>query len=140
MFSNDEDDENSVRENNPATGRMLWVDDLRPAPFGWEWAKTYETAVSLLGQHDYEVVSLDHDLASWHNETMNHGGEIEYERKRGSQEKTGYHVALWMVENQRYPQRVMVHTMNPVGGQNIMQLLQRYHPGGAGAVTRRSPY
>jgi len=138
---NDDAEKNSqIHENiSGAAVRYLWVDDLRLPPDGWDWAKTYSAAISLIGQHNYHTISLDHDLADFHNETMNHGGEIEYDAPRGRQEKTGYHVALWMVENQRYPLQVNVHTMNPVGGQNIMKLLQSYHPSGPGAIRRVSP-
>jgi hypothetical protein len=27
----------------------VWLDDLRPAPEGWEWARTVEEAISLSG-------------------------------------------------------------------------------------------
>lgn len=139
MFEPDNDP--PIHENNlEADRRYLWVDDLRSAPEGWDWAKNYNEAISLIDQHNYHTISLDHDLNSWHNETMNHGGEIEYDAPRGRVEKTGYHVALYLVEQSKFPQTVRVHTMNPVGGQNIMQLLQRYHPNGAGAVLRVSPY
>ncbi len=32
----------------------LWVDDLRPAPDGWTWAKSSSEAIALLeaGEHD----------------------------------------------------------------------------------------
>lgn len=140
-MSDESTDDAQIHENNlGATQRFLWVDDLRPAPEGWDWAQNYSTAIRLLEQHNYHTVSLDHDLNSWHGAAATPGGEIACDRLHGSVERTGYHVALWMVEHSIFPQTVRVHTMNPVGGQNIMQLLQRYHPNGAGAVLRVSPY
>lgn len=31
----------------------LWVDDLRPAPPGWTWAKSSAEAISLLAAGEY---------------------------------------------------------------------------------------
>lgn len=47
----------------------LWLDDVRPAPEGWEWAKDAETAVAKLmiaveREEPIESVSLDHDLGA----------------------------------------------------------------------------
>jgi hypothetical protein len=139
----DETDENSqIHENNLEGPLGLWVDDLRPKPESgrWHWAKNYNDAIVFLESYTYDVVSLDHDLNDFHMQSMNDGGEIDYDLPRGRQEKTGYHVALWMVEQNVFPPTVRVHTMNPVGGQNICQLLRRYHPGGAGCVLRVAPF
>lgn len=125
-----EENSSQIRENiSGAAEKNLWVDDLRTPPDGWDWAQTYSAAISLIGQHNYHTISLDHDLADFLHDSP----------EGGSGEKTGYHVALWMVEHERYPQQVNVHSMNPVGAQSIVQLLQRYHPMGAGAVRRVSP-
>lgn len=40
----------------------LRVDDLRPAPPGWTWAKSSAEAISLLGAGEFTAISLDHDL------------------------------------------------------------------------------
>lgn len=127
--------ENSVHENNPE-GPRLWLDDYRPAPEGWDLAKTYSEAISLMSQKQYVEVSLDHDLADWHYTSMQESGGMDHDFSRGRQEKTGYHVALWMVEQGYFPQRVTVHSMNPVGAEQMVKLLQRYHPGGQSSVGR----
>lgn len=42
----------------------LWIDDLRPAPMGWLWAKTPGEAIAILSSPDYDIhtISFDHDL------------------------------------------------------------------------------
>lgn len=131
-------DENSVHENNPAP-RRLWLDDVRPAPRGYDWAKNYSQAVQMMSETLYDEVSLDHDLADWQYAAMrdSHGGEHDY--TRGRQERTGYHVALWMVEHSYYPRLIAVHSLNPVGSKAMIQLLQSSHPDGAWAVIKRWP-
>ena len=50
----------------------LWIDDLRPAPYGWVWAKSVEEAKIHTIQlfHDnslkaIKIISLDHDAGSY---------------------------------------------------------------------------
>lgn len=40
----------------------LWVDDLRPAPAGWHWARTVNEAIRILASQDVTEVHLDHDI------------------------------------------------------------------------------
>lgn len=40
----------------------LWLDDQRPAPLGWVWAKTCAEALSVLSAGRVAEVSLDYDL------------------------------------------------------------------------------
>ncbi len=79
----------------------LWVDDLRPPPEGWRWARTAAEAVELLAGGEVEELSLDHDL----------GGDDRC--------GTGYDVASF-VEEQAFlgrlrPLRWRTHSANPVG-------------------------
>ncbi len=45
----------------------IWVDDLRPVPEGYEWAKSVNQAIYLVekaeaGGEEVELLDLDHDL------------------------------------------------------------------------------
>jgi len=86
----------------------LWIDDLRPAPEGWSWAKSSQVAIDLLGCHHYDAVSFDHDL----------GGD-----------DTTRSVVLWMCEHEIWPTVVYVHTANPVGREWLVGMTERYGPG-----------
>ena len=46
------------------TTTFLWLDDIRPAPPGWLWAKTAEDALRVLASTPVSYASLDCDLAS----------------------------------------------------------------------------
>ncbi|RIR62262.1 cyclic-phosphate processing receiver domain-containing protein [Mycobacteroides abscessus] len=87
----------------------LWVDDERTAPDGWAWAKTSDEALNLLGGIEpVEAISLDHDL----------GGA-----------DTTRPVVRWLAEHGGWPERVYVHTANPVGRQWLEGMVKRYGPG-----------
>jgi len=101
--------------------RFIWVDDVRPIPeeyvekFGRDMCSvcaTYDEAIRILSILEYRVffhgeiyISLDHDLGD---------------------DKSGYDVAKWIVENQFPLTGFKCHSMNPVGRKNIEQLLTHY--------------
>ena len=83
----------------------LWIDDARPAPIGWHWAKTSQQALTVLKIKLGWIthVSFDHDL----------GGN-----------DTTRPVALWLEEHAYIPGHpsagvfaihTTVHSANPVG-------------------------
>jgi len=88
----------------------LWVDDERPAPVGWEWAKDSHTAIMcLIAFSSIDEISFDHDL----------GGD-----------DTSRKVVLWICENDHpWPGVVRVHTANPVGREWLVGMINRYGPG-----------
>lgn len=97
---------------------FLWVDDIRPVdlnriPKGYSpiLATSYKNAVRLLELCKAEgakvIIDLDHDLGS---------------------NKSGYDIAKYLVEND-YPRlnfKYRIHSANPVGVENIRQLMRRY--------------
>lgn len=86
----------------------LWIDDLRPAPDGWTWAKTSAEAIDALRQGGVMAVSFDHDL----------GGD-----------DTTRPVVLWLCEHDAWPPVVHVHSANPVGVEWLTGMAERYGPG-----------
>lgn len=87
----------------------LWLDDVRPAPKGYDyWALTAHQALEVLQTGCVGHVSLDHDL--------------------GNSDETGYTVANWIedaVEAQKIPELSWeVHSANPVGRKRIAQALR----------------
>lgn len=89
----------------------IWVDDLRPAPEGWVWAKTSKHAIGLLACGcPVEALSLDHDL----------GGD-----------DTSRAIVLWMCETGNWPVEVRVHSANSVGCEWLEGMIERYHPDNA---------
>ena len=91
-------------------GEMIWIDDIRPAPEGYRWCKNYKQAIATIDyfsvcEGGIELISFDHDLA---------------------EEKSGYDVAKYLVENHIFIKGYKVHSANPVGRFNIEQLLNHY--------------
>lgn len=109
----------------------LFLDDLRnpqqvyPNQVDWVVVRDYNGFVKVVTEnYDLteklpEVISFDHDLS----EEAYLG---DYSRSR-----TGYDCAKWLVEfchrNSLTIPQYNVHSMNPVGKQNIIQLLTHYN-------------
>lgn len=91
---------------------LLWVDDLRGIPNNYigEYhtvvAHTYNEAINELHRFRYNIICLDHDLG---------------------EEKTGYDICKYIIENHIQCDEIRIHTQNPVGRQNMVQLLRHYN-------------
>lgn len=90
---------------------LLWVDDLRGIPNNYigEYhtviARNYNEAIRELKRFKYDIISLDHDLG---------------------EEKSGYDICKYIIENNIHCNEFRIHTRNPVGRDNMVQLLRRY--------------
>lgn len=86
----------------------IYIDDMRqPLIPDALWVKSYDEAIAALTTISYTlslVIDFDHDLGEG---------------------KTGYDVAKWLVEY-NYFGKFRIHSMNPVGANNIRQLLKHY--------------
>lgn len=89
----------------------LYLDDIRSIPIGYEGVRGYHECINFLEKNKGNItaLSLDHDL-----------GEL----------RTGYDVCKWLVENEYYDgiEQIIIHSANPVGVKNMLQLLDRYMP------------
>jgi len=71
---------------------------------------TADEAITLLSKSlDYEIIFLDHDL----------GGRVFV---NSSEHNTGFTVAMYL-KNKDYKNRIIVHSLNPVGAKNIKNIL-----------------
>lgn len=98
----------------------LWIDDVRPAPVPWfepngyYWAKSVNHAKHMIEEQEefwpkdrIELIDIDHDA-----------GEYAYDG--------GDFIKLldWLEETGRnYP--IRIHSMNPVGVENMRRIIQR---------------
>lgn len=91
----------------------LWLDDLRPVPYGYEGAKSVNEAKKLIQEAEHngieiEALDLDHDLRDYADQ----GGDA-------------IRLLDWLAERETfYP--VEIHTANPVGRANMERILARY--------------
>lgn len=100
----------------------LWLDDIRPAPFGWTWAKSVNQAIGLIkNSDDFEEASLDHDLGDF----AEFGGN-------------GVQLTDWLAENNVWPDRITVHSSNIVGVRTMLATIDTYGPYSQGHGTIRS--
>ena len=89
----------------------IWVDDVRTAPDGYIWCTTVDQVLTLLRDPDMcdkiELLDLDHDAGSY----VEFGGD--YIKILDFIEETG----------REYP--IRIHSMNPVGVENMRRIIQR---------------
>ncbi len=91
----------------------IWLDDVRPAPEGFVLCKSVNEAIKTIEEAErnhieIELLDLDHDLGDYFPD----GGD-------------GIKLLDWLCERQTfYP--VELHTMNPVGRDNMMRTIRRY--------------
>lgn len=91
----------------------LWIDDVRPAPTTeYIWVKTVRIAKELIKIHEkdgfpFKLIDIDHDAGDF----VSAGGD--YIKLLDWFEETG----------RNYP--IRIHSMNPVGVQNMRAIIQR---------------
>lgn len=109
----------------------IWLDDIREAPAGYDWCHSVNEAIKLIKDiekfndtmMDYfedsivgewfikiEVIDCDHDLGDYAKD----GGD-------------GIKLIDWLAEHNKF-YNIKLHTMNPVGRQNMQREIDRYWP------------
>jgi len=90
----------------------IWLDDVRVAPSGYVHCHSVNEAISVIEKYEQqekiELIDCDHDLGDFAID----GGD-------------GIKLLDWLLERGTlYP--VKLHTMNPVGRDNMQRMLDRY--------------
>ena len=95
----------------------LWIDDVRPAPDGYVLYKSVNVAKRKIKENermnevfhfdDIELIDIDHDAGNF----VYDGGD--YTKLLDWLEETG----------RNYP--IRIHSMNPVGRENMRRIIQR---------------
>ena len=102
----------------------LWIDDVRPAPEGYVWCKSVNMAKSCIKnweqgyllekEYMFEVFGIEIELIDIDHDA----GEYSFDG--------GDYIKLldWLEETGRnYP--IHIHSMNPVGVENMRRIIQR---------------
>lgn len=89
----------------------LYLDDLRPCPENFVLAKNIEEAKEIMKENKVAIFSLDHDLG---------------QDKEGNILPTGYDFVKYLCETglDETCKAIYLHTDNPVGKENMRQLLR----------------
>lgn len=102
----------------------LFVDDIRPAPEGWQQARTVTDAIRFLDMfgHDVTEVSLDHDIS--------YAVEVAGTQRPFPSPENFTAVARYLAvrpEKFQKVEHVIVHSANPVGATEIMKITSPYY-------------
>lgn len=96
----------------------------------WTFVRSCEQFVSIIEEKGLpKIVSFDHDLADEHYQEF-FRTKVTHEGFRYDvvKERTGYHCAMWLaqlcVENKLPIPEYYIHTLNPVGRENIRSVLE----------------
>ena len=99
----------------------LWIDDVRPAPEGYKWIHSVDEAKCVISHYseviffndsgiridEIEIIDIDHDAGIY----AQFGGDY-------------IKLLDWLEETGRnYP--IHIHSMNPVGIENMRRIIQR---------------
>lgn len=87
----------------------IWVDDLRPAPAGYEHFRSVEETVSFLSKNSkkVELLDLDHDAGNY----SYLGGDF-------------IRILDWL-EKEGISLPIRIHTANPVGRRNMERIVKK---------------
>ena len=102
----------ALREPEPV---RIWMDDLRKAPPGYKWCTSVNAAIRCIELCEkagcpIELIDCDHDLG----DCAKDGGD-------------GIRLIDWLAERGTF-YRIELHTMNPVGRENMQREIERYWP------------
>lgn len=99
----------------------------------WDVVKNYPEFVKYILDYGIpDLISFDHDLADGHYHKNMQQGVLNYDAEDFEKDeyKTGKHCAEWLcnycLENKLTFPRYIVHSMNPVGTQNIINCIENY--------------
>lgn len=98
----------------------------------WVIVRSYNVFVEyILANGLPELISFDHDLADEHYAPREHWHRYDdWAKESNFKENTGYDCALWLVahclDNELKLPNYLCHSMNPVGYDNILGLLDNY--------------
>ena len=88
----------------------LWIDDVRPAPYGYVWVKTVNDAILHIEMHEQNKIPI---LINYLENDDRKYGTPDYIKLFDWLEETG----------RNYP--IHIHSINPVGVENMRRIIER---------------
>ena len=91
----------------------LWIDDVRPAPDGYHWCMSVNEAKDFITgcfqwNKKIEILDIDHDAGDYASD----GGDY-------------IEILNWLEEYMVCYFPIHIHSMNPVGAENMRRIIQR---------------
>ena len=91
----------------------IWVDDVRPAPEGYYWCKSVNETKEVIRRYmqwnmRIELLDMDHDAGDFASD----GGDY-------------IEILNWLEEYMICYFPIRIHSMNPVGRENMRRIIQK---------------
>jgi GNAT superfamily N-acetyltransferase len=118
---------------------ILYLDDVRiPRGFGIKHVRNFNEFVQYMQTHDVpDLISFDHDLAEEHLPTWDVIDDDGFDTRFDTglpydtyKEGTGREAAQWLVDNHIPVKHWAIHSANPVGRDNIYDIMIAAYPKG----------
>ena len=97
----------------------LWIDDVRPAPEGYYWCRTVDSAKATILKYSNHI--------DWDNNLVDEIELIDIDHDAGEYARFGgdyIRLLDWLEETGRnYP--IRIHSMNPVGVANMRAIIEK---------------
>ncbi len=97
----------------------VWHDDVREAPFNWQWARTNEQAKEWLRTGLVEEISLDHDMGLGHVPIADVNDWDIVIAEENVEAPDGRELVDWMIKHDLVPPKVSIHSWNPEMAQEM---------------------
>lgn len=116
-------------DSNRIPNKLPWINLPK---VDWTVVRSYNEFVNVITKLGLpEIVSFDHDLADTHylefHKAWNGDKTLDYNNMG---EKTGYHCCQYLIDyciSHKLPlPEIYIHTMNPIGRDNIQSLIDSY--------------
>lgn len=101
----------------------LYIDDIRPAPEGWQQARTVTDAIRFLHSFKVDEISFDHDI-SYAVEVA--GTQRPFPSPENFTAVAYYFKLLYSSRDEK--PKVIIHSANPVGAKEIEKILGLFNP------------
>lgn len=111
----------------------LWIDDVRPAPEGYIWAKSVNEAKTIISQYVKFIRSLffsntyDSKLIAHLINFLRENDVLDIDHDAGGFAGDGgdYIKLLDWLEEKEYYFPIHIHSQNPVGAENMRRIIRR---------------
>lgn len=99
----------------------LYIDDIRPAPEGWQQARTVTDAIRFISQFANEIdeISIDHDI-SYAVEVA--GTQRPFPSPENFSAVAHYICAIYQAYPKKIFKKITIHSANPVGTREIYHI------------------
>lgn len=101
----------------------LYIDDIRPAPEGWQQARTVTDAIRFIAMFGEQItdISLDHDIS--------YAVEVAG-TQRPFPSPEDFTAVAWYIKSvyEGADIAITIHSANPVGAERIREILKDFSP------------